>query len=78
MHTTGWLKGLQVTAEGTGVVSHAGVALIRALADRIGLTWGLSAALATDRLLIHDRGAGRPGLRDRRRRRGDQRLPGDR
>jgi len=25
--TTGWLKGLQVTADGTGIVSHAGVAL---------------------------------------------------
>jgi len=30
---TGWLTGLQVTAEKTGIVSHAGVALIRALAD---------------------------------------------
>jgi hypothetical protein len=29
VHTTGWLKGLQVTADGTGIVSHAGVALIR-------------------------------------------------
>jgi hypothetical protein len=53
---TGWLTGLQVTADGTGVVSHAGVALIRALADNIGLTGGLSKALATDRLLVHDRG----------------------
>ena len=26
MNTTGWLKGLQATAEGTGIVSHAGVA----------------------------------------------------
>ena len=33
MNATGWLKGLQVTADGTGIVSHAGVALIRALAD---------------------------------------------
>ena len=24
VHTTGWLKGLQVTADGTGIVSHAG------------------------------------------------------
>jgi hypothetical protein len=53
---TGWLKGLQVTADGTGVVSHAGVALIRALADNTGLTGGLSKALATDRLLVHGRG----------------------
>jgi len=53
---TGWLKGLQVTADGTGIVSHAGVALLRALADNIGLTAGLSKALASDRLLVHDRG----------------------
>lgn len=56
MNTTGWLKGLQVTADGTGIVSHAGVALIRALADNIGLTAGLSKALASRRLLVHDRG----------------------
>jgi hypothetical protein len=56
VHTTGWLKGLQVTADGTGIVSHAGVALVRALADNIGLTAGLSEALASRRLLVHDRG----------------------
>ena len=56
MKTTGWLKGLEVTADGTGIVSHAGVALLRALSDGTGLTAGLSAALASDRLLIHDRG----------------------
>ena len=56
MNTTGWLKGLQVTADGTGIVSYAGVALIRALADNIGLTTGLSKALASPRLLVHDRG----------------------
>ena len=73
VHTTGWLKGLQVTADGTGIVSHAGAALVRALADSTALTAGLSRALASGRLLVHDRGrvlAG-PGLRDRRRRRGD-------
>ena len=32
MNTTGWLKGVQVTADGTGIVSHAGVALIMASA----------------------------------------------
>jgi hypothetical protein len=53
---TGWLTGLRVTAGGTGVVSHAGVTLIRGLADNVGLTAGLSRALATDRLLAHDRG----------------------
>lgn len=56
MNATGWLKGLRVTAGGTAIVSHAGVALIRALADNIGLTGGLSQALASDRLLVHDRG----------------------
>ena len=56
MNTTGWLKGLRVTGDGAGVVSHAGVALVRALCDRIGLTGGLSRALVTDRLLTHDRG----------------------
>ena len=56
MNTTGWLKGLRVTADGTGIVSHAGAALARALADNIGLTTGLSKALASDRLLVHDRG----------------------
>ena len=56
MNTTGWLKGLRVTGGGTGVVSHAGVALIRALSDTTGLTSGLSQALASERLLVHDRG----------------------
>jgi hypothetical protein len=56
VNTTGWLKGLRVTADGTGIVSHAGVALIRALADNTGLTAGLSEALASRRLLVHDRG----------------------
>jgi Transposase DDE domain group 1 len=56
VNTTGWLKGLQVTGDGTGIVSHAGVALVRALSDRSGLTAGLSGALASPRLLIHDRG----------------------
>jgi hypothetical protein len=43
--TAGWLKGLRVTGEGSGIVSHAGVALLRAPADNIGLT-GAAAALA--------------------------------
>jgi len=37
-------------------VSHAGLALLRHLADKTGLTGGLSAALATPRVLVHDRG----------------------
>jgi hypothetical protein len=55
VNTTGWLKGLEVTSGGTGIVSHAGVVLLRALADRTGLTGGLSRALASDRLLVHNR-----------------------
>jgi DDE family transposase len=56
VNTIGWLKDLRVTADGTGIVSHAGVALVRALPGNTGLTAGLSRALATDRLLVHDRG----------------------
>ena len=56
MHATGWSQGLDVTADGEGIVSHAGLALLRQLADKTGLTGGLSRALASPRLLIHDRG----------------------
>ena len=56
MNTTGWWKGLRVTGDGTGTVSHAGVALLRAWVDKTGLTGGLSGALASRRLLVHDRG----------------------
>jgi hypothetical protein len=37
-------------------VSHTGLVLLRSLADKTGLTADLSKALATPRLLIHDRG----------------------
>jgi hypothetical protein len=37
-------------------VSHAGLALLRHLADKTGLAGGLSRALATARILVHDRG----------------------
>jgi len=56
VNVTGWSKNLEVTADGQGIVSHAGLALLRALTDKTGLTRGLSRALATPRLLIHDRG----------------------
>jgi hypothetical protein len=56
VHVTGWSRSLDVTSGGGGVVSHAGLVLLRALADKTGLTAGLSKALATPRLLIHDRG----------------------
>ena len=38
MQFTAWSKDLRVTADGTGVVSHVGAALLRMLADRAGLT----------------------------------------
>src|SRR6266568_2475611 len=56
VNVTGWSKNLEVTADGQGIVSHAGLALLRALTDKTGLTGGLSKALATPRLLVHDRG----------------------
>ncbi len=56
MHTA-WSRDLRVTADGTGVVSHAGAALPRMLADRTGLTKALSAALARRGWWpVHDRG----------------------
>ncbi|MGH2884019.1 MAG: IS1380 family transposase, partial [Solirubrobacteraceae bacterium] len=38
---------VEVTADGDGLVSHAGVALLAELADRTGLTAGLSDALGS-------------------------------
>jgi hypothetical protein len=35
MKATGWLRGPDVTAGGTGIVSHVGVALVRALSDNV-------------------------------------------
>jgi Transposase DDE domain group 1 len=55
MHATGWSRGLEVTGGGSGVVSHAGLVLLRQLSDRTGLTSGLSAALPSP-LGGHDRG----------------------
>ncbi len=56
MNVTGWSRGLEVSGGGEGVVSHAGLALLRHLTDKTGLTGGLSRALASRRLLVHDRG----------------------
>jgi hypothetical protein len=56
VNVTGWSRGLEVTADGEGVVSHAGLALLRGLADKTGLTAGLSRALAGAGVLVHDRG----------------------
>jgi Transposase DDE domain group 1 len=52
-----WSKGLGVEVGGHGVVSHAGSAATRLLADRSGLTGALSAALARRGFNpLHDRG----------------------
>jgi hypothetical protein len=56
VNLTGRSKSLEVTGDGAGIVSHARLALLRQLADKTGLTGGLSRALASPRLLIHDRG----------------------
>ncbi|MGI8306392.1 IS1380 family transposase [Saccharopolyspora hattusasensis] len=56
VQATGWSRGLEVTADGEGIVSHAGLALLRGLTDKTGLTAGLSKALAGTRLLVHNRG----------------------
>ena len=47
-----------VTADGDGVVSHAGSALLVGLADRVGLTAALSAAMepTRQRVSAHDPG----------------------
>jgi Transposase DDE domain group 1 len=49
---------VEVTADGEGLVSHAGVALLVELADRVGLTGALSEALAgtRGRRSAHDSG----------------------
>jgi hypothetical protein len=52
-----WSKGLSVEVGGHGVVSHAGSAATRLLADRTGLTGALSGALARRGFVaFHDRG----------------------
>jgi hypothetical protein len=46
MKDTSWDHSLEVTADGNGLVGHAGGILLRKLADRCGLTAALTAALA--------------------------------
>ena len=41
-----WSQGLKVQVGGAGTVAHAGIVLPRLVADRVGLSTGLSAALA--------------------------------
>src|SRR2546429_9575177 len=45
VNATAWSRGLEVAGGGTGVVSHAGLVLLRQLTDRTGLAAGLSQAL---------------------------------
>jgi hypothetical protein len=45
MQLNGWDHALKVTAEGTGLVGHAGAILLRKAADQTGLTAALSGAL---------------------------------
>lgn len=57
MQGIGWARGLKVAADAKGLVGHAGVVLPRLAADKVGLTSGLSAALASpDRAPGWDRG----------------------
>ena len=57
MDSLSWSTGLDVEVGGHGVVSHAGSAATRLLADRAGLTGGLSGALARrEHAPLHDRG----------------------
>jgi len=45
MNDTSWDHALEVTADGNGLVGHAGGMLLRKLADQCGLTAALEAAL---------------------------------
>jgi hypothetical protein len=54
---TSWSAGLSVSADGVGVVAHAGSIATRLLADRTGLTAELSKAMARPNFVPgHDRG----------------------
>lgn len=54
---TGWSKDLRVAADGDGVVAMVGVAGLRMLADRAGLTAGISTVLTRPGFdPVHDRG----------------------
>ena len=57
MELNAWSDDLTVEVGGHGVVSHAGSAVLRLLADRTGLTGALSKALARRGFTpVHDRG----------------------
>jgi len=57
VHDSAWSRDLTVEVGGHGVVSHAGSAVLRLLADRTGLTGALSKAVARRGFSpVHDRG----------------------
>lgn len=57
MELNAWSRDLSVEVGGHGVVSHAGSAVLRLLADGTGLTGALSGALRRDGFTpVHDRG----------------------
>ena len=49
MQHNGWDHALKVTADGTGLVGHAGAVLLRKAADQAGLTAWLGGALRKKR-----------------------------
>lgn len=54
---TTWSKDLTVEVAGRDVINHAGAAALRLIADRSGLTGGLSRALTRPGFApVHDRG----------------------
>lgn len=54
---TRWSKDLDVDVAGHDVINHAGAAALRVLADRTGLTGGLSRAMTRRGFTpVHDRG----------------------
>lgn len=57
LDASSWSKDLAVEIAGRDVINHAGAAVLRLLADRTGLTGGLSRALARRGFVpVHDRG----------------------
>jgi hypothetical protein len=56
VHATGWSRDLLVEVAGHDVINHVGAAALRLIADRTGLTSGLSRALARRGFVpVHDR-----------------------
>jgi hypothetical protein len=60
VYVTGWSRDLSVDIGARDVINHAGAVALRLLADRSGLTGGLSRALARRGFVpVHGSGAGR-------------------